>query len=174
MEDNKDIQMDGEVVKEPTEKTFTQQDLDNSFNAGVRKANSDWQKDEKYKEFLAWKKSSQNDGEKINELTDQNTELTNQNGALAKEIERLNAQIKVDSSDVKKEFSEFVTTKVLANVTETMDFDRALKEFKKNNPQYFGEMQIKKIQTAPTLNGGVTQPNTTNAIMNSILRGARD
>ena len=173
MEDNKDIQTDGEVKEETVEKTFTQQDLDNSFNAGVRKANSEWQKDEKYKEFLAWKKSSQNDGEKINELTNQNTELANQNSALTKEIERLNAQIKVDSSDVKKEFSEFVTTKVLANVTETVDFDRALKEFKKNNPQYFGEMQIKKTQTAPTLSG-ISQPNSTNAIMNSILRGARD
>ena len=33
MEDNKDIQTDGEVKEETVEKTFTQQDLDNSFNA---------------------------------------------------------------------------------------------------------------------------------------------
>ena len=54
-------------------KTYTQQDIDNSFNAGVKKANSDWQKDEKYKEFLEWKKTNQNDSEKINELTTANT-----------------------------------------------------------------------------------------------------
>ena len=41
MEDNKDVQVTEEVVKEPT-KTYTKEDLDNSFNAGVKKANSDW------------------------------------------------------------------------------------------------------------------------------------
>ena len=176
MEDNKDVaQVNGEQQAEQQEvKTYTEQDIQNSFNAGVKKASTEWQKDEKYKEFLAWKKSSQNDSEKISELSNQNAELTNQNTALTKEIEKLNAQIKVDSSDVKKEFSKFVTSEVLANVTDTNDFDHALKEFKKNNPQYFGETVIKKIQTAPNLSGGNSTPITTNSIMNDIIRGARD
>ena len=57
-EDNKDIVTNnGETgdVK-PVEKTYTEQDIQNSFNAGRKKGNSDWQKDEKYKEFLDWKK----------------------------------------------------------------------------------------------------------------------
>ena len=54
MEDNKDTQVVEEVVKEETTKMYTKEDLDNSFNAGVKKANSDWQKDEKFKEFQAW------------------------------------------------------------------------------------------------------------------------
>jgi hypothetical protein len=176
MEDNKDIQQDGEV--EEVAKTYTEQELQekvqSSFNAGVKKASTEWQKDEKYKEFLAWKKSSQNDTDKINELSNTNAELTNQNNILSKEIEKLNAQIKVDNSDVKKEFSRFVTSEVLGMVNETTDFDRALKEFKKNNPQYFGETVIKKIQTAPNLSGGSSTPLTTNSIMNSIIRGARE
>ncbi len=162
MEDNKDIQQDGQTTEE-VEKTYTEQELQekvqSSFNAGVKKASTEWQKDEKYKEFLAWKKTSQNDSEKINELTNLNTELTNQATSLSKEIEQLKAQIKVDNSDVKKEFSKFVTSEVLGMVTDTTDFDHALKEFKKNNPQYFGETVIKKTQTAPRIKRWYTTTN---------------
>ena len=51
MEDNKDVEKTeekvDETVKEETTKTYTQEDIDNSFNAGVKKAKTDWQKDEK-------------------------------------------------------------------------------------------------------------------------------
>ena len=57
MENNKDVQVTeekkvGEPAKEETTKTYTQEDLDNSFNAWRKKASQDWQKDEKYKEFI--------------------------------------------------------------------------------------------------------------------------
>ena len=59
-------------------------------------------------------------------------------------------------------------------VNDTTDFDTALKDYKKNNPQYFGEVVVKKVQTSPNLNGGTTQATTTNSIMNDILRGTRN
>lgn len=170
---NKDTVQGGEVV-ETTEKTYTQQDIDNSFNAGVKKAKTEWQKDEKYKEFLEWKKQSQSNDDKINELTQNNTNLTNEKAGLERQIAMLEAQIQVNNSDVKKEFAKFVTSEVFEMVNDTTDFETALKRYKKENPQYFGEMQIKKIQSAPNLNGGATQPNTTNAIMNNLLRGIRE
>lgn len=168
MEDNKDIvQNNGETIGDvKPEKTYTEQDIQNSFNAGVKKANSEWQKDEKYKEFLAWKKTNQNDSEKINELTNTNASLTN-------EIKLLKAQIQVDNSNCKKEFSKFVTSEVMSLVNDTNDFESVLKDYKKNNPQYFGETVITKTQTAPSLNNG-TQPQTTSNIMNNIIRGARN
>jgi len=171
MEDNKDVVVNnGETGDVKPEKTYTEQELQekvqSSFNAGVKKASTDWQKDEKYKEFLNWKKSNQNDSEKINELTNTNASLSN-------EIMKLKAQIEVDSTDVKKEFSKFVTSEVMSLVNDTTDFKTALKEYKKDNPQYFGEVQIKKVQTSRNLAGG-TQPRTTNSIMNDILRGARN
>lgn len=165
--DNKDTnQVSGEVVDKETTKTYTKEDLDNSFNAGVRKASTDWQKDEKYKEFLEWKKTNQNDSEKIAELETSKASLSN-------ELNQLKAQIKVNESDVKKEFSKFVTSEVLSLVNDTTDFETALKDYKKNNPQYFGEVIVKKVQTSPNLNGGVSQPLTTNQIMNDILRSKR-
>lgn len=165
MEETKDT-----VVVENTEqeqKTYTKEDIDNSFNAGVKKASSSWQKDEKYKEFLEWKKSNQNDGEKITELTNNNAILTNENNMLK-------AQLKVNDSDVKKGFAKFVTSEVMSLVNDTTDFETALKEFKKNNPQFFGETVVKKVQTSPALNGGGDKPQTTNSIMNDLLRSGRN
>lgn len=166
MEDNKDTQVVEEVVKEETTKMYTKEDLDNSFNAGVKKANSDWQKDEKFKEFQAWKKTSQSESEKMAELQTNYTNAINENALLK-------AQLKIADSDVKKEFAKFVTSEVMSLVNDTTDFDTALKEFKKSSPQYFGETIVKKVQTSPVLNNGGNQPQTTNNIMNDLLRGAR-
>lgn len=167
MEDNKDVQTTGKEVEKETTKTYTKEDLDNSFNAGVKKANSEWQKDEKYKEFQAWKKNSQSDSEKMSELQTSNNALTQENNYLK-------ASIKVAESDVKKEFARFVTSEVMNEVNETTDFDTALKNYKKNNPQYFGETVVKKVQSSPSLNAGGNQPQTTNEVMNDIIRGSRN
>lgn len=166
MEDNKDTQVVEEVVKEEATKMYTKEDLDNSFNAGVKKANSDWQKDEKFKEFQAWKKTSQSDSEKMAELQTNYTNAVNENALLK-------AQLKIADSDVKKEFAKFVTSEVMGLVNDTTDFDTALKEFKKSSPQYFGETVVKKVQTSPVLNNGGNQLQTTNNIMNDILRSTR-
>ena len=175
MEDNKDTQVETVVEAEKPEenkpeeatKTYTKEDLDNSFNAGVKKANSEWQKDGKYKEFLEWKKTNQNDSEKINQLQASND-------ALLKENKLLKATNEVAKSDVKPEFLKFVTSEVMALVDDTTDFETALKNYKKENTQYFGEVVVKKVQSSPTLNNGGTKTITTNDIMNSILRSGRN
>ena len=61
----------------------------------------------------------------------------------------------------------------MSMVNETTDFDTALKNYKKENTQYFGEIVVKKVQTSPTLAGG-TKPQTTNDIMNNLLRGTKN
>ena len=69
---------------------------------------------------------------------------------------------------------EFVTSKVISMVDENTTFDEALKSFKKSSPQYFGETVVKKVQSSPSLNAGGNQPQTTNSIMNDLLRSARN
>lgn len=86
----------------------------------------------------------------------------------------LKAQIQMSDSNVKKEFSKFVRSEVMANVNDDNDFTKALETYKKENPQYFGETVVKKVQSSPALNGGTTQEPTTNSIMNEILRGSRN
>lgn len=98
--------------------------------------------------------------------------LTNENTNLKSQLQLKDNQMIINNSNVKKEFSEFVTSKVMANVNDETDFTKALESYKKENPQYFGDTVVKKVQSGPTLNGGGTQPQTTNDIMNNILRGA--
>lgn len=155
-----------QVTKEP-EKTYTQDDINNSFNAGMSKAKKEFEKSEDYKNYLEWKKTNQNDSEKI-------AELQASNDTLKKENDLLKATNKVAKSEVKPEFLKFVTSEVMSMVNDTTDFDTALKNYKKENTQYFGETVVKKVQTSPNLNNGGNKATTTNDIMNSILRGSRN
>jgi len=166
MEDNKDTQVETKV-EETTQKTYTQDDINNSFNAGMSKAKKELEKSEDYKNFLEWKKTNQNDSEKINELTTRNEELIKENTLLK-------ATNKVAKSDVKPEFLKFVTNEVMSLVNETTDFDTALKNYKKDNSQYFGEVVVKKVQSSPNLGNGGNQAITTNDIMNNILRSKKN
>ncbi len=91
---------------------------------------------------------------------------------LTNENNELKAELQMNDSDVKKEFSKFVISEVKSKVNDDTDFATALKDYKEQNPQYFGETVVKKVQTSPTLNGGGKPAQTTNDIMNNILRGA--
>ena len=62
-------------------------------------------------------------------------------------------------------------TQKYSHTNDEVDLVTALKSYKKDNPQYFGDTVIKKTQTSPSLNAGGDKPQTTNDIMNSILRG---
>ena len=166
MEDNKDVQgTEKTKVDETTQKTYTQNDINNSFNAGLSKGKKEFEKSEEYKNFMEWKKNNQNDSEKIADLQLSVDKLTKENNLLK-------ATNKVAKSDVKPEFVKFVTSEVMGLVNDTTDFDTALKNYKKDNSQYFGETVVKKVQSSPTLVGG-TKPKTTNDIMNNLIRGSK-
>ena len=90
---------------------------------------------------------------------------------VSNENKSLKAQLKLNENNIKKEFSKFVTSEIMSQVDDKNDFDTVLKSYKKDNPQYFGDTVIKKTQTSPSLNAGGDKPQTTNDIMNTILRG---
>ena len=90
---------------------------------------------------------------------------------LTNENKDLKAQLQMSDSNVKKEFMKFVTSEVNSKVNDETDFATALESYKKENPQYFGETVVKKVQSSPTLTGGQKEFST-NDIMNDILRSA--
>lgn len=163
MEDNKDTNVEQEVVEETT-KTYTLDDVNNSFKSGYTKAKKEFEKSEDYKNYQEWKKNNQNDSEKINTLQN------DLNNAL-QENKILKATNEVAKSDVKPEFIKFVTSEVMSMVNDTTDFETALKEYKKDNSQYFGEVVVKKVQSSPNLNG-TTKANSINDIFNNMIRNA--
>ena len=83
----------------------------------------------------------------------------------------LQAQLQMSGQNVKKEFSKFVKNEVLSMVDDNTDFETALNEYKQENPQYFGETQVIKTSSSPSLVND-SQPQTTNNIMNDIIRNS--
>ena len=63
---------------------------------------------------------------------------------------------------------------IMSKVNDETDFATALTNYKKENPQYFGDTVVRKVQSSPNLNNGGTPAQTTNDIMNNILRGAKE
>ena len=149
------------------EKTFTQKEFDEALQKAIARRTKNLPSNDELQSFNEWKKNNQNDSEKINELQSLNQKLENEN-------KLLKATNEVAKSEVKPEFLKFVTSEIMSMVNETTDFETALKEYKKSSPQYFGEVVIKKVQSSPSLNAGGPQPQTTNDIMNNILRGAKN
>lgn len=113
--------------------------------------------------------------EKIKELNtnlEENSKNLENYQNLTNENKDLKAQLQMSNSNVRKEFEKFVRNEVMSKVNDDNDFDSVLNSYKKENPQYFGEPITHKVQTSPNLGGGNTAPQTTNSIMNDLLRSA--
>jgi len=127
--------------------------------------------DEKSKEELEQYKSQI---DSLNNTIEEKNKSLESMQSVANENNDLKAQIQMKGANVKKEFEKFVASEVKGMVNEDTDFTKALENYKKENPQYFGDTVIKKVQTSPELAGGDTKPQSTNNIMNDILRSARN
>ena len=150
-------------VNNPTEKKYTQEDLETAVENRLIRERKLREKDPDYKAFKQWQQSQQTEAEKQAEKEQEYNRALNENALLK-------AEKKVISADVKPEFSEFVTSKVLAMGD---DFEKNLADYKKNNPHFFGETVLKKMSSSPSL-GGTGHERTTNERMNELIRGARN
>ena len=122
-----------------------------------------------YKEKIS---NYDNQIKELNSTIETNSKNLENLQSITNENKDLKAQLQMSDSNVKKEFSKFVTNEVMSKVNDDNDFKSVLEEYKKENPQYFGDSVIQRVQTAPVLGGGATAPQTTNSIMNEILRNA--
>ena len=111
--------------------------------------------------------------EELNVTIDNNNKSLENLQNVTNENKDLKNQIQMSGSDVKKEFMKFVTSEVNSKVNDETDFATALESYKKENPQYFGETVVKKVQSSPSLANSGNATTSTNDIMNNILRSAR-
>lgn len=89
------------------------------------------------------------------------------------ENRELKTQMSLKDSNVKSEFMKFVGSEIMSKVDDTHDFASVLGDYKKENPQFFGDTVVKKVQSSPVLAGGNPEPQSTNNIMNDILRATK-
>lgn len=122
--------------------------------------------DDKFKDYESQVKE-------LNEKLDTNAKELENYQTVTNENKDLKAQLQMSGSNVRKEFSKFVTNEVMSKVDDDHSFESVLEDYKKENPQYFGESVMHRVQTSPNLNsGGAIAPKTTNSIMNDLLRNA--
>lgn len=79
----------------------------------------------------------------------------------------------VISNGFKKEFADFVVSEINKNVSDTIDFETAMKGYKAKNPQ-FTEAEKKvviKQSSMPNMNGNGEGKQNNNDFMNSLIRG---
>lgn len=112
---------------------------------------------------------------KLNNITTERDEYKSKYETLNKNYLMLDAINKVASAGIKPEFAKFVANEVLGLVSDTIDFDTALKSYKAKNPQFNIETTVVKKGSSIDL-GGKPQgnENQTNSIMNDLIRSARD
>ena len=107
----------------------------------------------------------------LNGVIEKNQDELKNLETITNENKDLKADIQLNRKKKKKEFNKFVRSEVLSKVDDKVDFSKALESFKKENPQYFGDVQVTKVQTSPNLNAGGVKPQTTNDIFNNMIRG---
>lgn len=127
------------------------------------------EKNEEYKDMIS---KYEEDIKQLNTSIEEKDKSLENYSMVTNENKDLKAQLQMSDSNVKKEFSKFVTNEVMSKVDEEHNFADVLEDYKKENPQYFGDIQVKKVQSSPSLNGGIPQENTTNSIMNDIIRSS--
>ena len=146
------------------------------YDDDVKKAkNLDYKK--KYEDLEASIQGDDGINAKLKNITTERDDYKSKYEDLNSKYSILEATTKVTSAGIKPEFAEFVASKVLKEVTDTIDFETALKSFKAKNPQYNSETTItrKKVGSSLGLDGKESNnQNETNQIMNDLIRSARD
>lgn len=146
------------------------------YDDDVKKAkNLDYKK--KYEDLEASIQGDDGINAKLKNITTERDDYKSKYEDLNSKYSILEATTKVTSAGIKPEFAKFVASEVLGQVSDTLDFDTALKAYKAKNPQYNSETTVvrKKVGSSLGLEGKETNNQSeTNQIMNDLIRSARD
>ena len=120
------------------------------------------------KAFKKWQDEQKTDAQKQAEREKEYQKVNSKNTELENENKVLRAGVKV-------KYVDFVAYSV---AKQEGDFDKNLKQFLKDNPEYAENPEptvVKKVSSSLNLTGkGNTNQNETNQIMNDLIRSARD
>ena len=148
----------------------------NKYDDDLKKAkNLDYKK--KYEDLEESIQGDDGINEKLKNITTERDDYKSKYEELNSKYSMLDATTKVVKAGVKPEFAKFVASEVLGQVSDTLDFDTALKAYKAKNPQYNAETTVvrKKVGSSLGLDGkGTNNQDETNKIMNDLIRSARD
>ena len=146
------------------------------YDDDVKKAkNLDYKK--KYEDLEASIQGDDGINAKLKNITTERDDYKSKYEDLNFKYSILEATNKVATAGIKPEFAKFVASEVLGQVSDTLDFDTALKAYKAKNPQFNTKTTVvrKKVGSSLSSDGKETNNQSeTNQIMNDLIRSARD
>lgn len=164
MENQETVENQEKVEETGAEKRFTQEELNSFLKREKEKLTKTLPSKEELQAFRDWKEQSKSNEDKIAEMS---VELSN----AKKDSEKLSHILEVTDKGVSSKFRKFVASEV-ENLEG--DFNTNLEKYLKDNPDFVKSKEvIKTVNTSPKFKGGENSENSTNSIMNDLIRSAR-
>lgn len=148
------------AVTTQEEKTLTQSEVDQIVEARLARERRNQPSADELKAFRAWKAQQQTEAERA-------AQREQDLAAKTQEAENLRRELVAIKKGVNHDVVDFVLFKV---GKQDGDFEKNLDRFLSENPRYAAkDNAFVTFSTGPSLSGGARQ-NTTNDIMNNIIR----
>lgn len=160
-----------QVQGTPSERTFTQADVDAIVQKRVSRVTKGIPDDEELNAFRKWKESQQTEKERWDTLTKERDDSRAKLKEAEAELEQFRREKFLLSKGVKAEDVDYYAFKIGKLVTDTTDFETAATQYIKENLQKEQDKTVRVDFTAP-LSGGHASLNPNDA-MNSLIRGVR-
>ncbi len=151
----------------PSEKTFTQAEVDAQIEKRLAKAMKDVPSKEELTAFRAWKESQQTERERWNNLTRERDESRTALTTAQAELEQLRREKLLLNQGIPAEDVDYYAFKIGKLVSDSKTFEQAAEEYLKAN-EPGGKVRVDMTARL----GGGGQP-TANDTMNALIRGAR-
>jgi long-subunit acyl-CoA synthetase (AMP-forming) len=136
------------------EKVFNQEEVNAMIQQRLARAKKDLPNEEELKKFREYQESQKTELEKLQE---QNKLLVQEKEAAIKEVQAAQNKSLVVSSGIQSQYVDYAIFEVSKMVTDEIDFNTALEQFKTNNEHYFNvQPQPKTTSTGLGVNKTTT------------------
>jgi hypothetical protein len=138
------------------EKVFNQEEVNAMIQQRLARAKKDLPNEEELKKFREYQESQKTELEKLQE---QNKLLIQEKEAAIKEVQAAQNKSLIVSSGIQSQYVDYAIFEVSKMVTDEIDFNQALEQFKTNNEHYFNvQPQPKTTSTGLGVNK-ISTPN---------------
>lgn len=152
--------------QQQTEQSFTQADVDRIVTQRLARATKDMPNSEELAAFRSWKATQQTEADKLNDMTkERDTAKADLTKANAK-IEQYERERFLTSKGVSTDDLDYYCFKIAQKVNETTTFEAAAEEFLKNK-----NAGKARVDMGGSLGGGSKKTQSTNDMMNALIRG---
>lgn len=165
--ENENPNQQGQQPDQPSEKTFTQAELDAIVARRLAKAQKGMPDEAELTAFRAWKDGQQTEQQRMTTLTQERDSARSDLSAAQAKVQEYEREKYLLGKGVPAEEVDYYAFRAGQLVSESKTFEQAVEEVIKARP-----LPTVRVDFGAPLGGG-GEPKTANAAMNALIRGAR-